>query len=63
MAAGSVPLWHRREVLYLAPDNKVMSAEVSSTTAFKASVPKPLFAAAFAFGALYGWQPALCTVR
>jgi len=43
---GYQPLWRRdgKESLYLAPDDKVISVEVSTAPVFKAGIPKPLFA-------------------
>jgi len=45
---GSMPRWRKdgKELLYFAPDNRLMSVEVSTTgVSFQAGVPKPLFKA------------------
>ena len=50
-AGGSNPRWSRdgRELFYLSPEQRIMVAEVSTTPAFEASVPKPLFLARLLF--------------
>jgi eukaryotic-like serine/threonine-protein kinase len=42
---GTQPHWRRdgKELLYIAPDGKLMAAEVSTDTAFHPGVPRPLF--------------------
>ena len=42
---GSQPRWRRdgKELFYLPPDGKLMSADVTEGPTFKASVPKTLF--------------------
>jgi dipeptidyl aminopeptidase/acylaminoacyl peptidase len=55
-AGGFQPLWRRdgKEILYMTPENKAMSVEVSSTAAFKTGVPNALFAAPIAGGVGFG---------
>jgi Tol biopolymer transport system component len=50
---GYQPLWRRdgKEILYLAPDNRVMSVDVSVAPAFKPGIAKPLFVVPITGGA------------
>jgi len=52
---GQQPRWRRdgKELFYLRPDGELMAAQVSANrAAFQASIPKPLFKAAF----VQGWD-------
>jgi hypothetical protein len=51
LGGGSEPHWpDGNEILYVAPDGNVMSAEVSVGTAFRCGAPKVLFRAPHDFG-------------
>ena len=47
IGSGSQPRWRRdgRELFYISPDSKVMAVDVTTTPAFKAGTPEPLFTA------------------
>ncbi|HET9325779.1 MAG TPA: protein kinase [Candidatus Eisenbacteria bacterium] len=48
---GTNPRWahNGRELFFLSPEQRIMAAEVNSTPAFEASVPRPLFIAHLLF--------------